>query len=376
MNTTRRARPSLLVLAATVMVTVMLVGAARSVTEAFFGISWVVVGAMTVAVALQGLAYHRLTPGWVRWRQGLLALALWCAALPGLWSALALSVNTEAPTRVSWALGVLAASGHLPLIAAFTLLPLGAVRYLGTGSGRVVAGVVAGLGVSAVALFALFFGDFAPFDLPALITWAPGEVIGASVMTLFLSTVLLGPVMALRAAARADGDAARRLTLTGLSSLAGAALVMLCSALGAVTAASAPVALLCGMYAAVTVVAVGTTRALTTPAVLAPSPSPTPTGVHALVLEPVDVLPTPSRVDRARLTPRETEVLELLADGLSNAGIAARLVVSERTVDAHLRSVFTKLELPEGPAENRRVHAALAWREGAAEVPERTERAG
>ena len=61
------------------------------------------------------------------------------------------------------------------------------------------------------------------------------------------------------------------------------------------------------------------------------------------------------------MTAREQEVLELLALGLSNAGIAARLVVSQRTVDAHLRSVFTKLDLPEGPTQNRRVLAAKAF---------------
>lgn len=63
----------------------------------------------------------------------------------------------------------------------------------------------------------------------------------------------------------------------------------------------------------------------------------------------------------AALTEREAEVLGLLADGSSNAGIAAQLVVSERTVDAHLRSVFTKLELHADPGANRRVQAARAW---------------
>jgi DNA-binding CsgD family transcriptional regulator len=63
----------------------------------------------------------------------------------------------------------------------------------------------------------------------------------------------------------------------------------------------------------------------------------------------------------AVLTPREREVLGLLAEGLSNSGIAARLVLSERTVDAHLRSIFTKLALPDSTHANRRVHAVLAW---------------
>jgi len=61
------------------------------------------------------------------------------------------------------------------------------------------------------------------------------------------------------------------------------------------------------------------------------------------------------------LSTREREVLGLLAAGLSNAGIAAELVLSERTIDAHLRSVFGKLELPDSKHDNRRVQAAAIW---------------
>jgi DNA-binding CsgD family transcriptional regulator len=61
------------------------------------------------------------------------------------------------------------------------------------------------------------------------------------------------------------------------------------------------------------------------------------------------------------LSGREREVLRLLAAGLSNAGIAAELVLSERTIDAHLRSVFGKLEMPDSKHDNRRVQAAGIW---------------
>lgn len=85
-------------------------------------------------------------------------------------------------------------------------------------------------------------------------------------------------------------------------------------------------------------------------------------GRVAAMLEPEPEAPgpPPPRVVPG-LTRRENEVLELLASGASNAGIAARLVVSERTVDAHLRSVFGKLELARGPETNRRVQAARRW---------------
>src|SRR5438094_1105560 len=67
----------------------------------------------------------------------------------------------------------------------------------------------------------------------------------------------------------------------------------------------------------------------------------------------------PSRL--SALSGREREVLRLLAAGLTNAGIAAELVLSERTIDAHLRSVFGKLELPDSRHDNRRVQAAAIW---------------
>ena len=72
------------------------------------------------------------------------------------------------------------------------------------------------------------------------------------------------------------------------------------------------------------------------------------------------------------LTHREREVLRLLAAGLSNAGIAAQLVLSERTIDAHLRSVFDKLELPGSRHDNRRIQAAAVWahESGERNVPE------
>jgi len=62
-----------------------------------------------------------------------------------------------------------------------------------------------------------------------------------------------------------------------------------------------------------------------------------------------------------RLTPREGEVLTLLAVGRSNAAIAARLFVTEKAVGKHTNAIFTKLDLPPAPDDNRRVLAVLAW---------------
>jgi DNA-binding NarL/FixJ family response regulator len=63
----------------------------------------------------------------------------------------------------------------------------------------------------------------------------------------------------------------------------------------------------------------------------------------------------------ADLTDREREVLELMAEGCSNRAIGAILSLSEKTVEAHVRGIFTKLGLVPAPDENRRVLAVLAF---------------
>ena len=62
-----------------------------------------------------------------------------------------------------------------------------------------------------------------------------------------------------------------------------------------------------------------------------------------------------------QLTPREREVLGLMAEGRSNSGIAEQLVVTERAVEKHVTSIFAKLRLPAAPEDHRRVLAVLAY---------------
>ncbi len=63
----------------------------------------------------------------------------------------------------------------------------------------------------------------------------------------------------------------------------------------------------------------------------------------------------------SELTVREREVLGLVAEGMSNRAIAARLFVTDRTVEAHVTQIFQKLGLPESPDQHRRVLAVLAF---------------
>ncbi|TCC57650.1 response regulator transcription factor [Kribbella pittospori] len=66
----------------------------------------------------------------------------------------------------------------------------------------------------------------------------------------------------------------------------------------------------------------------------------------------------------AVLTEREREVLALVAEGRSNAGVARQLWVTEGTVEKHVRSILTKLQLPEADDDHRRVLAVLTYLEG------------
>lgn len=77
----------------------------------------------------------------------------------------------------------------------------------------------------------------------------------------------------------------------------------------------------------------------------------------------VEVLVTARRSGSATelLTPREREVLGLIAEGLNNSAIAAQLVVSDKAVAKHINSIFSKLGLGEEETAHRRVKAVLLW---------------
>ncbi len=86
-------------------------------------------------------------------------------------------------------------------------------------------------------------------------------------------------------------------------------------------------------------------------------------GGSALDPEVVKQLLAPQQADDglAELTPREREVLGLMAEGRTNAGIAKQLWLTERTVETHVSSILGKLGLTQAPDGHRRVLAVLAY---------------
>jgi DNA-binding NarL/FixJ family response regulator len=84
-------------------------------------------------------------------------------------------------------------------------------------------------------------------------------------------------------------------------------------------------------------------------------------------LDPTVVASLVAPTDRGpvgQLSDRERGVLELMAQGLTNAGIAKRLFVSERTVEAHIRHILTKLDITDSDDIHRRVLAVLTFVDG------------
>jgi len=90
-------------------------------------------------------------------------------------------------------------------------------------------------------------------------------------------------------------------------------------------------------------------------------------GAGNTVLDPEVVSQIFARTRRrdpvAALSPREREVLALMAEGRSNSAIAAALVVGDGAVEKHVTSIFAKLDLPPADSDHRRVLAVLRWME-------------
>lgn len=86
-------------------------------------------------------------------------------------------------------------------------------------------------------------------------------------------------------------------------------------------------------------------------------------GGSALDPSVVAALVSPRRREDAlvALSERELEVLELVAEGRTNAAVASRLVVAERTVEAHMRSILQKLRIPDTGDDHRRVLAVIEY---------------
>ncbi|WP_201276626.1 helix-turn-helix domain-containing protein [Marisediminicola senii] len=147
----------------------------------------------------------------------------------------------------------------------------------------------------------------------------------------------------------ADGPAMRRIVGGILGGYAAVGVVLSATWLGAMLVPAGP--LVSGLVVAAITLSVGTGWWLAVSAIL---------GWLA-----THEKPDPA-VRLALLSPREREVMALLADGVRDAEIAARLHLSERTVESHLTRIFAKLGLDTGDGRNRRVLAVRAWTEAGA----------
>jgi DNA-binding NarL/FixJ family response regulator len=90
----------------------------------------------------------------------------------------------------------------------------------------------------------------------------------------------------------------------------------------------------------------------------------TPLAANTLPLPTFDGRPPLHLVEPdpvAELTPREREVLGLLAEGLSNRAVCRRLVISPKTLERHVQNIFMKLGLPPSQDDHRRVRAVLTY---------------
>lgn len=370
-------------------------------------------GSTAVAAVIAEVARARLADAGNR-RAARVAAALTASLLVSLAAAIvAVAASTGAGPLASIAVAVWSVAWIPPLVLA-QLTASSAVRTDGRRSPiHVVVVVASSLAVLAGIVLWHPIDPFAGVAQIAPEAWPTSfSVVGDLVTVVAIAALLLLPVTLTRAAVGSRGLARTRLALAAVGTAASPLVVMFCVLLavardpGNVDPTVGSVAFLvavaggCGaaalcaflvargpvastgvlvavrgtalVIAALLVAAVGTL-------VVAGGASPT---LSALVVAAIAVLltagawwgggrlaaaltaPAARPVERAsltELTEREAEVLGLLAEGASNAGIAAQLVVSERTVDAHLRAVFTKLGLAPDPSANRRVQAARTW---------------
>ena len=228
------------------------------------------------------------------------------------------------------------------LFASFTVLALASLSSRGAARSRLgFAAISALLPVLAIAVCVLLAISRDPGELDA----STGSVAFVATLSACCALSLLAAVLA--RAESVDPRAVRGLVTTTVAGFASVGTVTLgtlaassLAGAGAATVAIATAAIAAAAVAAGWIASAALVRALT------PPPPAVASGTRV-----------------PGLSPREQEVLGLLAQGASNAGIAAQLVISERTVDAHLRSIFTKLDLEGSTASSRRVQAARVWLE-------------